>query len=181
MCLLCGDAGATRHGIAITERPAHRLGGLWWRGSFEDAAASALHPLIETVKDFSAARDTVWKSPIVGLSRNQSKDGFDYFVGIAVEESDALPSGFQRLNVPETTFASSWHGREDGDVVSHYGAMLEWLKLQGHSVDASFCSQREEYPHDVDLTQAPTLRLMLPVRMVQNAGATTRAIISERM
>lgn len=163
MCLMCGDAGATRHGISLTERPPHVLGGAWWRGTFGQAATGALHPLIEAVRDFSEARDAVWKSPIVGLSMNQRADGFDYFAGVAVEDGDILPSAFVRLAVPEMVFASSWHGAEDGEVIAHYGAMVEWLKLDGHVLDATFCNQREEYPHDVDFARASALRLMLPI------------------
>lgn len=163
MCLLCGDAGATRHGISLTERPAHVLGGAWWSGSFAEADAGALHPLIGAMRDFSAARAAVWKSPIVGLSVNRRADGFDYFAGIAVEEDEVLPSGFVRMAVPEMVFASSWHGAGDGEVAAHYGAMAEWLEGEGRARNTAFCDRREEFPHDVDLSGTPTLRLMLPI------------------
>ena len=162
MCELCADV-ARSHAVSISERPRQLLAGMWWRGSFAEAAAGAIHPVIAAVRDFSAGRSVMWKSPIVGLTRNGRGDGFEYFVGIAVENGESLPAGFVYLDVPEMVVASSWHGPDHGDVVTHYGRMIEWLQGSGYRRGGAPYDQREEYPHDVDPAAAPSLRLMLPV------------------
>lgn len=187
MCLLCGDAA--HNGIALTHRPAQLLGGLWWRGTFAEArlpkpdrdvinatgakeserVAGGLplhiypHPSLEALKSFSDSRSAIWKGPIVALAQNLDCDHFAYFVGIAMEDGTSLPAGFETLELPEMAFASSWHGPDDGDVPAHYARMSAWLQTSGHRRATSGFAQREEYPHDVDLSLPPALRLLLPV------------------
>ncbi|WP_047144847.1 GyrI-like domain-containing protein [Aquamicrobium sp. LC103] len=164
---MCGDVSAARHGFGLSERPAQVLTGLTWEGTYE-AAAGALHSMIERVKAYSDAQPGVWKSPIVGISWNDRPEGFRYFAGVSAGEGEMSPAeeadGFGRISLPEMRFASSWHGPRDGDVVPHYGRMIEWMREEGLARDASLMHQREEYPHDIDLTLPPTLRIMMPVK-----------------
>jgi predicted transcriptional regulator YdeE len=162
MCLLCGEVGSA-HGIALTERPAHRLCGRYWQGSYGEAARGAIHSLIGDVQAFAAQREGGWRSPIVGLSWNDRPDGFRYFVGVAMDDAGALPEGFASLALPEMTLASSWHGAGDGEVVAHYVRMIDWVKPRNLIWDKQHFHHREEYPHDVDLTRPPALRLLVPV------------------
>lgn len=163
MCQLCEEASFAGRGVAIVERPAQLLGGRWWCGSFEEAAAGAIREAMREVQSFSNARPGLWKSAILGLTRLGRPGGFDYFVGVSVEPDEALPAGFERLELPAMTVASSWHGPGDGDVVAHYGQMIGWLRDNLYRRDNSVFDQREEYPHDVDPEAAPRLRIMLPV------------------
>lgn len=161
---MCGDASIRSHSISIAERPAQLLAGIAWSGSYDEAADGATLGVLEAVQQFSASRASSWKSPIVALSRSQREGFFDYFAGIAVDEGEALPEGFVVYDLPEMTVASSWHDASDGDVVTHYGAILDWLKGSGYARDRSLYDHREEYPHDGDLrADKPSLRLMLPV------------------
>jgi len=162
MCLLCGNTGGS-HAVSLTERPSHELAGLWWSGTHAQAAAGAIRRVIAEVKAFSDGRQSAWRSPIVGLSRNDRTDGFDYFTGVSVEADEALPASFERLAVAEGTFAGSWHGPQDGEVVEHYGRMIAWLEGSGWAWDRSIFHHREEYPPDHDPEAPPALRLMLPV------------------
>ena len=161
MCDRCGVFGS--HDIALSERPAHRLAGRFWEGSHAEAAAGAIHPLIEEMKQASAVRPGPWKSPIVGISWNDRPDGFRYFVGIAIEDDEAPQAGLEMLDLPEMTFASSWHGAEDGGVAGHYGRMFEWIADEGLKWDVSRFHHREEYPSDYDVSGPPVLRLLVPV------------------
>jgi predicted transcriptional regulator YdeE len=164
MCLLCGDATIRSHSISIAERPAQLLAGKSWSGSYGAAADGATLAVLEAVQQFSAQRASAWKSPIVALSRSEREGFFDYFAGIAVEEGEALPADFVFYDLPEMTVASSWHGQSDGDVVTHYDAILDWLRGSGYARDRSLYDHREEYPHDGNLRDdKPSLRLMLPV------------------
>lgn len=166
MCLLCGEAGFGRHGVAIADRPAHRLHGL----AREGADSEAVRALIAKVKVFSDRRDALWKSPIVALSWDDRRDGFRIFVGVAAEEGEALPVGFTALDLPEMRFASTLHGPDDGDIAARYGGMIEWLRATGFRPDAAHFAHREEYPSDIDLSAPFALRLLLPVAP-QSGGA----------
>ena len=164
MCLLCGNVATLGgHGVAIADRPAHRLHGFFWEGSHAKAAAGGTREVLARAKAFSDARVALWKSPLVMLSWDVGPDGLRCFAAFAPEEDEAPAKGFSAIDVPAMSFASSWHGPQDGDVVAHYGRMLEWLRGSGWQHDPVFCNQREEYPHDADLEGPPALRLMLPV------------------
>jgi predicted transcriptional regulator YdeE len=160
MCMMCGNPGA--HLYSVASRPAHRLVGKFWEGTFAEAATGALHPLIEEMKEVSALHERFWRSPIVGLTWIDRPDGFRYFVGFALEGSD-LPEGCSAVEVPEMEYADIWHGPGDGSVVENYRAMMEWMAGMGLRHETSVFHQREEYSPDVDLSAPPSLRLMLPV------------------
>lgn len=159
MCMMCGNPA---HLYSLATRPEHRLVGRYWEGSFEAAAAGALHPLIEEMKRLSARYERFWRSPIVGLSWNDRPERFRYFCGFALEGT-ALPEGCEALEVPEGDYADAWHGPGDGKVIENYRGMMEWMAAGGLRHDTSFCHQREEYAPDVDLSAPPNLRIMLPV------------------
>ena len=161
MCDRCGEPGLGAHGVSIMERPAQRLVGLMWEGTFDEARSGALHRLMERIKQFSDAQAGLWKSPIVGISWNDRPDGFRHFVGISSE--DPVPDGMAALDLPDMRLAGSWHGEGDGEVVDHLVGMVAWLRESGLPHDRSVFDQREEYPPDVDLSRPPALRLMLPV------------------
>ena len=61
------------------------------------------------------------------------------------------------------TFASSWHGADDGEVAGHYGRMIEWIGDEGLQWETSRLHHREEYPLDYDVGGPPVLRLLMPV------------------
>lgn len=168
MCALCGEAAFGGHAVALSERPAHRLHGLVWRGTHEEAASGSLRRLIGMAKAFSDGRAGLWKSPLVVLSWNEASGGLRCLAGVAVGQDEALPDGFCAIDLPPMRFASSWHGPQDGDVVAHYGRMIEWLRDNGWRRDTAIFEQREEYPHDADFDGAVpdrtlALRLLLPV------------------
>ena len=170
MCDRCGAFGAGAHGISLSERPAHRLVGYRWEGTHAEARRGAIRPLIVKAKDLSERQAGLWRSPIVGLtwnglagaglSENAGSDGFRYFVGIA---GDVEPADGIAIDLPEMTFASSWHGPDDGEVVEHYMRMIEWVGDEGLTRDSAHFAQREEYPVDYDPDGPLSLRLLLPV------------------
>lgn len=162
MCDRCGVIGS--HGIALSERPPHRLAGRYWEGSHTEAAAGAIRPMLAEMKANSARAPGFWSSPVVGITWNDRPGGFRYFVGIAIDEDETPGDGLDTLDLPEMTFASSWHGAEDGNVVEHYLRMIEWISDMGLQRDSSRFHQREEYPPDVDLDGLPVLRLMMPLK-----------------
>lgn len=162
MCALCEAAGQAVE-FSVTSRPAHRLAGLWWSGTFDAAATGEIQRRLARVRDFYATRDSVWKSPLVGLSRNERADGFDYYVGVDVGDDADLPPDFSVVEVPELTLVSAWHGPDDGAIPQRYGAMMIWLREHGYTPTTTVCDHREEYPHDTDDAATRGLRLMIPV------------------
>jgi predicted transcriptional regulator YdeE len=165
MCRLCEDAELGQGGVSITSRPAHRLAGLRWAGTFAEAASGAIHPRIEAVKRFSQSRTAIWKSPIVGLTSNLGANGFDYFIGVATDVGEIAPPGFDHLQLAGMNFATTFHRNDSGDVATQYARLRDWVMASRYQLADTDFSQREEYPHEVDLSQSPVLRLMLPVAL----------------
>lgn len=161
MCFRCSEPG--RHRFAIVKRPAQSLCGVMWEGSYAEAAAGAIHPLIGEMKAAAAGEEDPWSRMIIGISWSDRPDGFRYFVGIEATEDEAQMAEHRHLSLPPMRFASVWHGPDDGDVVGHYGRMIEWIEAEGEHRDVSVLHHREEYPADIDLAGPPILRLMLPL------------------
>jgi len=164
MCALCDELGGLGDGVGLSDRPSHRLAGFVWEGSHAEAANGAIHPLFARVRAFADGRESgLWRSPIVGLSLDESADGFRYLVAVAVEPGETVPAGMTVMDMPEMTFASIWHLPEDGDVAAHYDRIAGMVRDAGLAWDRSRLHRREEYPPDFDPSQPPSLRLMLPV------------------
>lgn len=172
MCALCGSFGTGN--FAIAERPPVALAGLAWQGTFAEAADGVLRPLIARVRDAQDALGRAWNGPLVGLSRNDRPDGFSYFIGFGAKPDETVPDGFLRREVAGGSFASSWHGPQSGDVVAHFGRMIEWIGQQGLRREPRDCDQREEYPPHVDPFAAPSLRILLPVAALAFPQAAAR-------
>jgi len=161
MCDRCGEPNISAHAVAMSERPAHRLVGRHWSGTYAEARAGALREVMDEIRAFSDQRGGLFRSPVIALTWNDPSDGFRHFVGIA--EDDA-PSGFDILELPEMLFATSWHGPEDGDVAAHYGAIMGQMRGDGLAHDRAVFDHREEYPPDAEPDGPPMLRLMVPVK-----------------
>ncbi len=162
MCEWCtGPAGALPD-VAFVDRPAQRLLGRYWEGTHEAAAAGAAVALLEAVQAEIAASGR-WGGPIVGISWATAPGRFRSFVGAEAEEGAAAGDGHEALELPAMRFVSDWHGETDGEVIDHYQAMLEWMRISGARWDKSRLHHREEYPLHADFSAPPVLRLMLPV------------------
>ncbi len=175
MCDRCGLPASGSHAITLSERPAHRLVGSYWEGSHDEVRAGALKVLLARAKTLSERTAGIWRSPLVVLTWNVRACSVRYFVGIAADVGELDSTGFDTIELPEMNFVSSWHGPDDGGVVEHYLHMIEWIEGQGLVRDTGQFAQREEYPNDLDLDRAPTLRLLLPVSGVAAAGGFVAA------
>lgn len=160
MCEWCmGPAGALPD-VAFVERPAQRLVGRYWEGTHEAAAAGATVALLTAVQA-EITGSGGWGGPIVGISWAIGAGRFRSFVG--AETGTAVGDGHEALELPAMRFVSDWHGETDGEVIDHYQAMLEWMRVSGARWDKSRLHHREEYPLHADFSAPPVLRLMLPV------------------
>lgn len=163
MCQWCGAPAGVLDGFSVVERPAQRLTGRVWEGTYSEAAGGALHPVLAQVQaegtgDGKQAGAAFWAGPITGISWNDRPDGFRYFVGL----EGGGPG--QTLELPAMRFATAWHDAGDGEVVDHYQLMLAWIEREGLSWDKSRMHHREEYPLHADFSAPAVLRLMVPVR-----------------
>lgn len=149
-------------GIELVDRPAQRLWGLMWEGTYAQAAAKGVHDVIRAMK---AARQTLPVDPhadLIGISWNDRPDGFRYLVAVAVDGIAApVPADLVELWLPAMRLASLWH--DAGDAHQAYLDMFEWIASHGQRREASVCHHREEYPVDFDLGAGAPLRLMTPV------------------
>ena len=161
MCDRCGEPGLAAHGVSISERPAQRLVGVMWEGSFAEAADGALKQVMARAKALSDAQAGLWKSPLVTLSWSADGQRLRHFAGIDMDGD--MPEGFDAVDLPPMRFATSWHGADDGEVIDHYAGMIGWLRENALRHDRAVLDQREEYPPDADLAGPPALRLMLPI------------------
>jgi predicted transcriptional regulator YdeE len=159
MCQLCGGS----HDLALVERPAHRLAGLFWEGSPEMAAEGAIVPLMARVGAASLASPGLWRSPLVCLTWSVGDDDIRHFVGFSPDEGAADPNGFEAIDLPRMEFATRWHSPQDGAVTQSYLRMFEMLPALARRWDSTGFHQREEYPPDTDPAAATSMRLMLPV------------------
>ncbi len=164
MCQLCETGGMGDAGFGIVSRSAEVLVGLSWEGSFAEARSGSIRTLLSQVQARLGEVSDLWASPIVGISWNDRPDGFRYFVGVPVSEAGALSHFDARIELPATICAAAWHAADDGDVIAHYGRMIEWISASGHMRNTAAYHHREEYPRDADFDAAPELRLMIPVR-----------------
>ena len=161
MCVLCEASGQAAE-FSVTSRPAHRLAGLWWRGANGPLTRSEIQDTIARVAAYSATRTSIWKSPLVGLSRDEP-GGHSYFIGVDVGEASDIPADFIFLDAPEMTLVSTWHGPKHRSIDDRYRAMADWLREHGYTATFTTCVRREEYPHDTDGSTASGLRLMIPI------------------
>jgi len=161
MCDRCGEPGIGQHVVAMSERPAQRLVGRHWQGSYAAARAGALRTVMDDIRAFAGRQSGLFRSPVVALTWNDAGERFRHFVGIAAEHAAA---GFDEIELPGMLFATSWHGPEDGDVAAHYGAIMVQMRADGLAHDRAVFDHREEYPPDADPEGPPALRLMVPVR-----------------
>lgn len=160
MCQWCGAPAGLLEGFSVIERPAQHLAGRVWEGKYSEAAAGAIHGLLDETKALAAGQANLWAGPIVGISWNDRPDGFRYFVGL---EADVADRGQSPLALPKMQFATAWHDAGDGEVLDHYQLMLDWIEREGMRWDKSLMHHREEYPLHADFSAPPVLRLMVPV------------------
>ena len=163
MCQWCAGDEEVRGDFIIVARPAQEFVGRLWEGTYSQAAAGAIHAVLNEVKAFSGGLPDLWAGPLVGISWNDRPDGFRYFVGVETNMETGVASDWMRLSLPEMRLVTSWHSNQDGDVTDHYVRMIRWLEAGGHRWDKNLLHHREEYPPHADFSQAPVLRLMLPL------------------
>ncbi|KFB10177.1 hypothetical protein [Nitratireductor basaltis] len=156
----------------LTERDAQTLFGMIWQGSHEEAARGEVKKVISLMealrqKAVAAVGEDGGEyehSGLIGISRNDRPYGFRYLVALpAALAAHVSHEDMRGHDFPRMSFATAWHGAEDGDVFSHYQSMSDWIEAQGLQWARRVLHHREEYTAPAILQGAPVLRLMMPV------------------
>ncbi|WP_026618808.1 effector-binding domain-containing protein [Ensifer sp. WSM1721] len=147
----------------IVERPAQRVTGRLWEGTFVEAADGAIHRLVAEAQEHRRRSHPHDHSALIGLSWNVRSEGFSYLVGY-VGEDRATFAEPDHMDLPAMRFVTTMHHPEGGDVFVQYRKMFDWVAAEGHIVDTSYLHYREEYEAGFVSPSASSLRLMIPIR-----------------
>lgn len=148
--------------FVFVERPAQRLWGLVWEGTYDEAAAKGVHGVFRAMTEARKGLPVATDADLIGIAWNDRPDGFRYLVAVAVDETAGpVPAWLTEVRLPAMRLASLWH--DAGEPTQAYFAMFDWIARQGMRRDVSVADHREEYPHDFDLAAGVPLRLMTPV------------------
>ncbi|PDT54327.1 MULTISPECIES: GyrI-like domain-containing protein [Sinorhizobium] len=147
----------------IAERPAQRVTGRLWDGTFIEAADGAIHRLIAETQEHRRRTHPRDHAALIGLSWNVRPEGFTYLLGYAGEDHETFAAP-DHMDLPAMRFATTMHHPEGGDVFVQYRKMFEWIAAAGHFVDQTHLHYREEYAPGFVSPSASSLRLMVPIR-----------------
>lgn len=146
----------------IVERPAQRIAGSFWEGTFGEAADGAVRRLIAAMQEHHLRLHPKDHPTLVGLSWNDRPDGFRYLVGFVSQTAEATSHpGY--VDLPDMRFVSAMHHPDDGDAFAHYQRMFDWIAAEGLAVDTSALHFREEYEPGFVSLSLSSLRLMVPI------------------
>lgn len=146
----------------IVERPAQRIAGSFWEGTFGEAADGAVRRLIAAMQEHHLRLHPKDHPTLVGLSWNVRPDGFRYLVGFVSQTAEATSHpGY--VDLPAMRFVSAMHHPDDGDAFAHYQRMFDWIAAEGLAVDTSALHYREEYQPGFVSLSLSSLRLMVPI------------------
>lgn len=147
----------------IVERPAQRITGRIWEGTFVEAADGAIHRLIAEAQEHRRISHPRDRSALIGLSWDVRPESFRYLVGYVGEDSSTFDRP-EHMDLPAMRFATTMHHPEGGDVFVQYRNMYDWIAAAGYVVDDSRLHYREEYEAGFVSPSASSLRLMVPIR-----------------
>ncbi|APG85355.1 GyrI-like domain-containing protein [Sinorhizobium americanum] len=147
----------------IAERPAQRVTGRLWDGTFIEAADGAIHRLIAETQEHRRRTHPRDHAALIGLSWNVRPEAFTYLIGYAGEDHETFAAP-EHIDLPPMRFATTMHHPEGGDVFVQYRKMFEWIAAAGHVIDQSHLHCREEYAPGFVSPSASSLRLMVPIR-----------------
>ncbi|OHV81270.1 GyrI-like domain-containing protein [Ensifer sp. LCM 4579] len=147
----------------IAERPAQRITGRLWEGTFVEAADGAIHRLIAEAQEHRRRNYPTDRSALIGLAWDITPDAFRYLVGYAGEDHKTFNEP-EHLDLPAMRFVTTMHRPEDGDVFVQYRKMFDWIDAAGYAPDSSRLHYREEYEAGFISPAASSLRMMVPIR-----------------
>ncbi|WEX76601.1 GyrI-like domain-containing protein [Sinorhizobium numidicum] len=147
----------------IAQRPAQRITGHLWEGTFMEAADGAIHRLIAETQEHRRRTHPRDHSTLIGLSWNVHPEGFSYLLGYVGEDCQTFAQP-EHMDLPAMRFATTMHRPETGDVFVQYKKMYDWIAAEGYTLDTTRLHYREEYEPGFVSPSASSLRLMVPIR-----------------
>lgn len=147
----------------IAERPAQRITGHLWEGTFVEAADGAIHRLIAETQEHRRRTHPHDHSALVGLSWDVRPEGFSYLVGYVGDDRATFVAP-ECMDLPAMRFVTTMHRPASGDVFVQYRKMFDWIAAEGYVLDETQFRYREEYEEGFVSPSASSLRLMVPIR-----------------
>lgn len=151
--------------VKIIQKPSFQAIGIKWVGTFEQADAGEIRPVMETMKKRAAEiQHKRNEHTILGISYHVSETGFTYYVTFEVEKVEGIPEGMEHVSVPEMSYASCYHELNE-NVEQAYRDMYAWLDEQGYEPNKDGIEHLEEYPIDLDLQhdKPPYFQINIPI------------------
>lgn len=149
--------------VEIVPEPGFTAVGLFWEGSYAQAAAGEIRPLVLLVQSaLPNVRQAMDREHLIGISWNDRLDGFRYFIGIRVEPDSEVPPGMSQIDVPPLRCATCNH--QSGDVTLSYQMLFRWIDEHGFDHDTRVLTHLEEYPLPYVPDAPPRLRLLVPIQ-----------------
>ncbi|MBT2660050.1 GyrI-like domain-containing protein [Bacillus sp. ISL-45] len=148
----------------VVKKEAFKAIGVKWVGTFEQAAKGEIKVFHKKfLNSKNQIKYAVNPENIIGLSYDNTENGFTYYLALEVEEGTAIPEGMEIISVPACTYATTEY---KGAAVSEaYTGLYTWIKQNEYTLRQSDLEHLEEYPGSFDpVTDVPELKIHIPIK-----------------
>lgn len=158
-----------RNEEALTRKVAFQAIGLRWEGTFAEAGAGGIRAVHRTLQDRLAEIPyAIHTETMLGLSYHAfpGGDGFVHYAVVEVELIDQVPHGMVTVSVPDLTYATCSH-HKDQSIDQSYNNIYAWIKKQGYAeYNPDHLTHVEKYPMSQDpYSDNPEFIIMIPVHV----------------
>lgn len=120
-----------RNNVKFTTKQTIHIVGFMWRGTFEEAATGAIHPIIQKMKKrMSIMKNIVHPNQLYGISYHDIPNGFTYYAAVEVKDTSEIPENMHIITIPEGVFASLHHS--GSDIMKSYQLMEDAIIDHGY-------------------------------------------------
>lgn len=152
----------------IVEIPAYRAIGYKWDGPY--AEVSSLKEIIYSMSSrVSELEHAINPEVQLGLSYHLRPDGFVHYSVYEVSEEQQIPEGMIEIHVPEMTYLTIHHKKEQ-NIGQSYDNIFQWLKESEYEPlkepDVEYFDRlpikHERYPNDRNVNK-PHFDILIPI------------------
>lgn len=100
--------------VKFANKPVIHFVGYRWRGTFEEAATGAIHPIIQKMKkSMTDIKNIVDSNQLYGVNYHDIPNGFTHYSAVEVTEISQIPEYMHSFTIPEGVYASFRHSGSD--------------------------------------------------------------------
>ncbi|PAK49433.1 GyrI-like domain-containing protein [Paenibacillus sp. 7541] len=156
-----------RNEASITTKPAFQAVGIKWEGTYAEAGAGGIRAIHEQLQERLAEIPyAIHKDTMLGLSyhAHPGAEGFTHYATVEVEKVGDIPEGMVAIAVPELTYATCHHAKQQ-NIQQSYTNVYNWIREQGYQEKApDGLTHLEQYPMEQDpYDDQPEFVIMIPV------------------